>query len=267
VHANYEYVLEKCRQLAGAGGPILDFGCGAGMCVIAGRGRGLDVVGADIFFEDYLKEEAISNNVLGTSVFDMSESRILPFENDHFDFVFCNMVFEHVADIQQSLKEIARVLKPGGRFLAVFPGKESFVEGHVRIPLIHWFAKDSAFRYAYMKLMRRLGFGAGGAGKSPSVWACDQLAWLDQYTFYRGASEISRSFEGAGFSFRHMEDDYISFRLAVRGFNGLSQLARSGPFAGLSRAVCRRLGAQVLLATKQDLTQQAKTSAGNELRH
>jgi SAM-dependent methyltransferase len=38
----------------------------------------------------------------------------IPFENDTFDVVLCNHVLEHVGDDIQAMREIARVLKPGG---------------------------------------------------------------------------------------------------------------------------------------------------------
>lgn len=38
----------------------------------------------------------------------------IPFEENTFDVVFCNHVLEHVTDDHQSMKEIYRVLKPGG---------------------------------------------------------------------------------------------------------------------------------------------------------
>jgi len=38
----------------------------------------------------------------------------MPFENNFFDVVFCNHVLEHVDDDLQAMREIHRVLKPGG---------------------------------------------------------------------------------------------------------------------------------------------------------
>ena len=40
-----------------------------------------------------------------------------PFRSGHFDAVLCSQVLEHVPDPLATLKEIARVLKPGGRVL------------------------------------------------------------------------------------------------------------------------------------------------------
>ena len=38
----------------------------------------------------------------------------MPFEDNHFDVVFCNHVMEHVDDDLQAMREIRRVLKPTG---------------------------------------------------------------------------------------------------------------------------------------------------------
>ena len=43
----------------------------------------------------------------------------LDFPNDHFDFVVCSAVLNHAANMVQALREIKRVLKPGGKFVAI----------------------------------------------------------------------------------------------------------------------------------------------------
>ena len=45
-----------------------------------------------------------------------------PFDNDFFDFIFLTSVFTHMmpADLENYLREIARVLKPGGKCLITF---------------------------------------------------------------------------------------------------------------------------------------------------
>lgn len=45
----------------------------------------------------------------------------MPFEDNQFDVAFCNHVMEHVADDIQSMKEIYRVLKPGGWAIIQIP--------------------------------------------------------------------------------------------------------------------------------------------------
>lgn len=258
---NHEYVLEKCRELAPRG-PILDFGCGTGPCVVTGRAEGLDMVGTDTFMEENLKEGAVKTGLTGTAIFEIGSDGVVPLESDRFDFVFCNMVFEHVANLDRSLGEIARVLRQDGKFLALFPGKEVIWEDHVSIPMVHWFKPDSSLRYPYMRMLRQLGLGGGFKGADPSAWAKRQLGWLDQYTFYRTPAEINIAFANAGFVLEHIEEDYVSFRVRRRGLHLLSRYVRSRLFSPLSRAMCRLYGTQVILATKSHVSRLSSQAGG-----
>ena len=52
----------------------------------------------------------------------------LPYEDVSFDVVIANMMLYHVPDIDLALREIRRVLRPGGRFFAATTGEHSAVE-------------------------------------------------------------------------------------------------------------------------------------------
>ncbi len=45
----------------------------------------------------------------------------LPFENDSYDFILCNHVLEHIPDDETAMKELYRVLKPGGTAILQIP--------------------------------------------------------------------------------------------------------------------------------------------------
>ncbi len=45
----------------------------------------------------------------------------LPFEKDWFDFVICNHVLEHVPEDRAAMRELSRVLKPGGQAIVQVP--------------------------------------------------------------------------------------------------------------------------------------------------
>lgn len=45
----------------------------------------------------------------------------MPFDDQTFDVVFCNHVMEHVADDRKAMKEILRVMKPGGWSIIQIP--------------------------------------------------------------------------------------------------------------------------------------------------
>lgn len=51
----------------------------------------------------------------------------LPFADDSFDLAICKCVLEHLADPQQALAEVRRVLKPGGRMVFLTPNKLDYV--------------------------------------------------------------------------------------------------------------------------------------------
>jgi len=54
----------------------------------------------------------------------VAEAERLPFPDSHFDKAYSTMALHHFADLDRSLGEIARVLKPGGSYiiLEVEPG-------------------------------------------------------------------------------------------------------------------------------------------------
>jgi SAM-dependent methyltransferase len=45
----------------------------------------------------------------------------MPFANDHFDLVICSHVLEHVPDDRAAMRELFRVLKPGGLAILLVP--------------------------------------------------------------------------------------------------------------------------------------------------
>lgn len=49
------------------------------------------------------------------------DGKTIPFSNNTFDAVFSSEVFEHIFNLENILKEINRVLKPGGKLLITCP--------------------------------------------------------------------------------------------------------------------------------------------------
>lgn len=60
----------------------------------------------------------------------------LTFPDDSFDLVVSNEVLEHVVDIDQALREVARVLRPGGCLVASHPFLAMSIEGDVRARMV-----------------------------------------------------------------------------------------------------------------------------------
>jgi ubiquinone/menaquinone biosynthesis C-methylase UbiE len=70
-------------------------------------------VGLDPLVKQYLELGADKHRM--TYISGYSES--IPFEDEHFDVICSFNSLDHVADLESTLTEIARVLKPGGLFL------------------------------------------------------------------------------------------------------------------------------------------------------
>ena len=248
LHVNHQFCLDmaaRCRP----GGRFLDYGCGAGEVVLAGRDRGLDIYGSDVFYGGgpLTRAAAESTGLLGTRILPMVDGR-LPFPDEHFDFVFHNQVFEHVPDIELALTEISRVLKPSGLMLSIFPSREILWDGHSGIPFIHWFGRESRLAYTWLLTLRKLGFGRNKFEKSPEQWARDFIDYIHDWCHYRPFEDLVRAYRRQGFTFESYEVNYVRFRLAHHGLQRWSStLVFIEP---LTRMLLRRLLSMVIVSSK-----------------
>jgi ubiquinone/menaquinone biosynthesis C-methylase UbiE len=98
---------------------VLDIGCGPGdlllrMARFAGRGR---FVGLDL--SAGMVARALELRAGQPVHFLVGDAQLLPFADGTFDLVMARHVLYHVPDIDRAIASAARVLRPGGRFLAV----------------------------------------------------------------------------------------------------------------------------------------------------
>ena len=96
---------------------VLDAGCGTGgwAAMVAAP----EVVGVDS--SEAAVEAARARGVDAR----LAEIEALPFDDGTFDVAMCNAVLYHLADPDAGLRELARVLRPGGRFVGGYtiPGR------------------------------------------------------------------------------------------------------------------------------------------------
>ncbi len=98
---------------------VLDLCCGTGDMTFAlrrqaGQGK-LQIVGAD-FAHTMLQRAVAKSTALNSSRpgWIEADALTLPFSNEHFDLVTSAFGFRNLADYDAGLREIARVLRPGG---------------------------------------------------------------------------------------------------------------------------------------------------------
>ena len=85
----------------------------------------------------------------------VADAERLPYDDETFDLVIGHAVLHHIPDVELSLREVLRVLKPGGRF--VFAG-EPTRHGDViarRLSRFTWWATTHATRLPWLAGWRR----------------------------------------------------------------------------------------------------------------
>lgn len=120
---------EKLYQLADEvpkNAKVLDWGCGNGHFSAYLKHLGLSPVSFSFEKPEFIDS---SSHVMGNP----DKPITLPFEDNFFDYIFSIGVLEHVHETggsqEKSLKELRRILKPGGKFYAYhFPNKYSWIE-------------------------------------------------------------------------------------------------------------------------------------------
>lgn len=111
-----EIALLKQRWQKYFKGKILDLGCGEGEIARQVFGRKIEW-GLDN--DQIMVEKAKKSKVYKRVILAGAEKILL--NNGEVDLVFSNSVLEHIKDIDKVLKEIRRLLKPGGLLIITMP--------------------------------------------------------------------------------------------------------------------------------------------------
>ena len=130
-----------------AGDIVLDLGCGEGRHVISAYAEAnVHSIGVDLSLKDLkiTRERYASfaepDNARKSFGLSSASALELPFANSTFDKVICSEVLEHIPDYMGALREIERVLKPGGLFCASVPRRWpekicwALSEGYYQVP-------------------------------------------------------------------------------------------------------------------------------------
>lgn len=100
-----------CEELGGFAS-VLDVGCGEGQIARALCALGSSVVGVD----PTPRNIEVARERAGGPRYEIGSAERLPAADSSCDAVVACLVFEHIDDVDTAVSEVARVLKPGGRF-------------------------------------------------------------------------------------------------------------------------------------------------------
>lgn len=187
--------LERLRALVGdaaLSGRVLNVGCGTGGFNVVAAEHGARVVGADA------DAEAIAICALrrqGGGAYVHAEAERLPFRERTFDLVYCFSVIEHVASVEASVAEMARVTRRGGCIYVHTPNAWSLYEGHYKLFWLPFL--PTVLGRLYLRLRRRpTGYLASLRRLTPGrLRRAFAAAGVTALTMH---SEVSRPRESAG---------------------------------------------------------------------
>ena len=94
-------------------GHVLDIGTGEGQVARVLAADGARVTGVDPFPGQVTEASRRGGNVR----YVLAEAAGLPFADDGFDAAVACLVFEHIDDVDGAISEVARTVRPGGRFV------------------------------------------------------------------------------------------------------------------------------------------------------
>ena len=189
--------------LAAAGvparGALLEIGCGAGNFLVRAADRGFDVTGLE--YSPYAAERA-KKNLNGRGRVRVGEIALFADQHDAYDVCVLCDVIEHVRHPDEFVRQILRLLRPGGALLVVTPSLDS------------WSARVLGSRW---------------------------MEYKAEHLYYFTRATITRQLEGAGYTditlrsgVKKLSLDYVGAHFDKYPVAGITQTLR------LSRAVTPR---------------------------
>lgn len=131
-----KYMVAYAEPLMKKG--VLDVGSGEGDFVIAAAAAGFNAAGIELNPDKVAITRAILAQKRLKAEIREGVGEKMPFPDEMFGFVNCSEVTEHVENAEEVLKEIFRVLIPGGVAYLSFHNRYGYFDQHFKMFGINW---------------------------------------------------------------------------------------------------------------------------------
>lgn len=208
--------LEMIKQAAGERirGQVLENGCGVGMYVEKLTELGAQVVGLEFDFERAVEAHQRSAHIVNAA------GEFVPLPASTFDLILSHEVIEHVQDDRAAVREMVRLLKPGGRAVIFCPNRGYPYETHG----IYW---KGQYHFGNKLFVNYL----------PRVWR-DKLA---PHVRVYSRSDMQKLFDGLPVQFIERTVIFGAYDNIIARFGPLGKVLR-GVLQFLEKTPLRELG-------------------------
>jgi ubiquinone/menaquinone biosynthesis C-methylase UbiE len=124
----YLEVFDRTMDLDLNGKTIVDVGCASGVSAALLASRGAMVIGLDISPELIKQAQKLWPEYAEKITFMVGDAENLEIEDCSVDYCFFGGVLHHFPEKDRVYKESLRVLRPGGKFVALEPNRLDFFE-------------------------------------------------------------------------------------------------------------------------------------------
>ncbi|QUH04630.1 class I SAM-dependent methyltransferase [Saccharopolyspora erythraea] len=155
-----DYAVDRFRVATGGTGRYgraLELGCGTGFFLLNLMQGGLIERGSVTDLSPGMVEVALRNAKSLDLEVDgrVTDAETIPYDDDTFDLVVGHAVLHHIPDVPAAMREVLRVLKPGGRF--VFAGDPTKVGDYYarRLGRLTWWLTTNVTKLGPLSQWRR----------------------------------------------------------------------------------------------------------------
>jgi len=162
----FSLICSALKPYIDSGARLADLGAGRGLTSLALAGKGARVTSVEYNPSGVVGLGALAKHLrLHPQPLALVRGDVLQllFSDTYFDVAFCRGLLHHLGDLRQGVREIWRILKPGGIFLASnehilspFSNGKKFLDAH---PAVAYGVNESAYSaWTYWWTLRMIGF-------------------------------------------------------------------------------------------------------------